>query len=49
MKNNPGCGNVPEWFYRKNKGKYRVYGNGGIECDVKKEWESYINASRVYG
>lgn len=41
--------NIPEWFYKKNKNEYQVYGNGGIEIDVRQDWESYVNSCRVYG
>ena len=42
-------GNIPQDFYNKHKKEYEYYGRGGVECDVRQDYESYINMLRVYG
>lgn len=43
--------NVPDLFYQKNKKMYEYYSRGGVDqtTQVKRDYEGYINACRVYG
>ena len=47
--NNKFHGNIPEDFYNKRKKMYEYYGRGGVEVNVRRDYESHINMLRVYG